>query len=158
MHFTTCFAILSSILAGCAPPAPQESAANRISWADELIEGQRVIKRRLLIADPIERKIEAHLRRDPRVTSARFATLIPGFGMDGVSDAAPFQFETVVMTRDPMPDADAAELLRAVFESAGAKAGAGTARIVRNGNVWSASGTVYPTTKDNPNLSELPRE
>ena len=147
-------------VAGCASPAPAEwRPADQVSWAVEQIEAQRVVKRRLLAADPLERNVEARLAADPRVESARFAILIPGFGGHGVSDDAPFHCAAVLVTRDDaMTEDDVRRLIHDACRAAGGAAQLWFSEVVRDGNTWAVpSGLLYPTQVENPDLSALPR-
>src|SRR5688500_12447284 len=99
--------------AGCASrPVAEPPPSVDVSWANEQIDVQRIMKRRLLAADPIERAVEAHLTRDPRVEDARFAIVIANFGCDHSSADAFFSFATVVKSREPMTADDVLRLLR----------------------------------------------
>ena len=156
MRFILFLLMLGGVIAGCRSAPAERRPADDVSWANEQIDAQRVIKRRLLLADPIERRVEAHLQRDPRVKSARFAIVIPGFGCSGVSDTAPFSFATVVAARQPMTDEEARQLLQEACSAAEASLNLHYSEIVRDGDTWAVrSGSIQPTTQENPDLSAL---
>ena len=50
-------------LAGCGARTVENTPAEDIAWAEQRIEGQHAIKRQLVRADPIERKIRRTFAR-----------------------------------------------------------------------------------------------
>lgn len=151
--------LLVGMAAGCQSAPEERSPAYDVLLANELIDGQRIIKRQLLLADPIERRIEGHLQRDPRVEAARFAIIIFDFGWSfvrTVSESAPLSFATVITARQCMTDDEARQLLEAACHASGYSLNRHSAALVRDGNTWAVHlGLIQPDAQENPDLSVL---
>ncbi len=142
-------------LAGCASQqAPEQSSRYQIEWADEIIDAQRIVKRRLLVADPIERAIEKRLIADDRTEAARFAINIPTWPQfDGFSDDAPYHFTCVMTTTVPLSPYEAMQILNDALNASDLNA-----RIYEqgmDGRTWALWGTLVRKELENPDLSVL---
>jgi hypothetical protein len=165
-------AVCSGAITGCEssdakqrPPDP----ADMILYVNQHIDSQRALKRQLLKVDPPERRVESHLKRDPRVEDARFSILIgmmSGWGSmfatpaySGFTDCDAMPFAAVVTTRQAMADDDALRLLRDAFSAAGLKASLSPRDIVRAGNTWAVRWSIvrFAEAAENPDLSTLRR-
>lgn len=150
------FTILVALTACESSATVESSPADEIAWANEQIDVQRLTKRWLLIAEPIERQVEAHLNADPRVASARFAIDLKGWGTCGTSADTLF-FTAVVHSRELMDDEAAMQLLDVACATAEASPNT-WCRIDRDGSTWAISGFIDPAPRANPDLSVLARE
>jgi hypothetical protein len=151
--------IALATLSGCAshdkPRRPD--AITTIRDAQSGIDRQRLIKRRLLEANPIEHAIENYLRADPRIKEARFAILIPDrffVCIGGMDDS--FTYCVAVTAHEPMSPDDAQKLLLEAFAAAGMRRNYGYDKLVVDGNQWGVRwGTIELREDENPDLSAL---
>ena len=151
-------ALILSLLffVGCSQRQDARSAQNEIAWSNEKIDAQRVVKRRLLAADPIERTIEQNLIANDRITSARFAINIPTWPqVDGFSDDAPFFFTCVMTTAESSHAPDAVQILRDTLDAVDL-----TAQIYQSfdhAGTYAIKGSLQRKNLENPDLSVLNR-
>lgn len=140
-------------LAACASePAPANPPGEAIRWANKQIDQQRATKQELLRADPIERRIEAFLNRDPRVKAARFALIVSdGFAPDSFDEH--WSYAAVVECHTAMSEDEASDMVEAALRDAGASA-VWDHGFHGHGNTWSQQGTLAPAA-ENPDLSPL---
>ena len=148
--------LILSLLAflGCSQRHESRSARDDIAWANEQIDAQRVVKRRLLAADPIERDIEQNLVANDRIISARFAINIPSWPqVNGFPDDAPFFFTCVMTTAESSPPQDAVQILLDILDAADL-----VARIYQSfddAGTCAIEGSLQRKNLENPNLSVL---
>lgn len=148
-----------SMFAGCSTSHTRQESwtpAEQLSYAEERILAQRLIKQRLIQADPVERQIEAYLKHDPRVVSARFSIALPEFGTYSPTPEH-FPFVVVVTTHQAMSQDDALTLLGQACASAGYRvAHWDKSSIVMDKDTWGIRwGTLIPLSAENPDLSAL---
>lgn len=141
---------------GCCPQQETQSFHDDIAWANERIDAQRVVKRRLLAADPIERAIEQRLVADERVSSARVAINIPTWPQHhGFSDDAPFFFTCVMTPVAVSPPHDAEQIF---MDASGAvDVTADVYSAIEDAGTWAIEGTLQRRELENPDLSVLQR-
>ena len=149
------FLILSLFASvSCCTQQSPELDKNEIYWADEQIDSQRMLKRRLLTADPIERGIEQQLLDDHRVQTARFAIQINTWLQTfGFSDDQPYTFICVMNLAESSSPQDATQILNDALEVSDMTIV--NSSEFNDANTWAIRGSMIPCGLDNPDLSVL---
>ncbi len=157
----TVLILLALTLYGCAQyeHAYQQEPGQHIGDAQERITRQRLIKRQLLVADPLERATEQALNNDQRVASARVAFLIADLscGSSGLVMGHDFTFVAAGTTHEPATDEEVRQFVIDALRVSGLTAN--HLDVTVHGHEWAISwGLVNRIEKENPDLSILQQQ